>query len=71
MADSLNYTPSSELLEAFRYHYRRFEASVQETVLNSGDDTAILWRLGDDLDQFIRLIQEVSLDITVYILFLG
>jgi hypothetical protein len=55
----LNPTSHSELLEAFRSHYQRFERSVHDAVTNSAD-TVVLWRLGDDLDQYISLVTEVS-----------
>jgi hypothetical protein len=54
-----NPTSHSELLEAFRSHYLRFERSVHDAVTNSAD-TVVLWRLGDDLDQYISLVTEVS-----------
>jgi hypothetical protein len=56
----LNSTSRSELLEAFRSHYQRFERSVNDAVMNSAD-TVVLWRLGDDLDQYISLVTEASL----------
>jgi hypothetical protein len=55
----LNPTSHSELLEAFRNHYHRFERSVHDAVVNSAD-TVVLWRLGDDLDQYTSLVTEVS-----------
>ena len=55
----LNPASTSELLEAFRTHYRRFETGVHEAVSNS-TDAVVLWRLGDDLDQYTRLVTEVS-----------
>ena len=55
-----NPTSLSELLEAFRSHYQRFERSVHDAVTNSAD-TVVLWRLGDDLDQYISLVTEVSI----------
>jgi hypothetical protein len=58
----LNPTSRSELLEAFRSHYQRFERSVHDAVTNSSD-TVVLWRLGDDLDQYISLVTEVSVTV--------
>jgi hypothetical protein len=55
----LNPTSHSELLEAFRNHYRCFERNVHDAVTNSAD-TVVLWRLGDDLDQYTSLVTEVS-----------
>ncbi|KAF8155353.1 hypothetical protein K438DRAFT_1687456, partial [Mycena galopus ATCC 62051] len=48
-----------ELLDAFREHYHRYEVSVQEAVRNSLD-TVVLWRLGDDLEQYSGLLGEYS-----------
>lgn len=60
----LNPTSHSELLEAFRNHYHRFERSVHDAVVNSAD-TVVLWQLGDDLDQYTSLVTEVSVIIQV------
>lgn len=60
---NLNPTSRSELLEAFRNHYQRFERNVHDAVTNSAD-TVVLWRLGDDLDQYISLVTEVSVTVT-------
>lgn len=49
-----------ELLNAFRSHYRRYENAVHE-VVNNPTDAVVLWRLGDDLDQYIGLVNEVGL----------
>ncbi|KAJ7922570.1 hypothetical protein B0H13DRAFT_2409610, partial [Mycena leptocephala] len=48
-----------ELLNAFRAHYRRYENAVHEAVVNS-TDAVVLWRLGDDLDQYLGLVNEYS-----------
>ncbi|KAF7348849.1 hypothetical protein MVEN_01404900 [Mycena venus] len=48
-----------ELLNAFRAHYRRYEHAVHEAVVNP-TDAVVLWRLGDDLDQYIGLVNEHS-----------
>ena len=58
----LNPTSGSELLEAFQRHYQRFERSVHDAVINSAD-TVVLWRLGDDLDQYISLVTEVCVTV--------
>jgi len=60
----LNPTSRSDLLEAFRNHYHRFERSVHDAVMNSAD-TVVLWRLGDDLDQYTRLVTEASVTIAL------
>lgn len=49
---------AAELLDAFRLHYHRFESGIHEAVTTSAD-TVVLWRLGDDLDQYISLVNEV------------
>ncbi|KAJ7621560.1 hypothetical protein DFH06DRAFT_1009844 [Mycena polygramma] len=46
-----------ELLNAFRTHYRRYENAVHEAFQNAAD-SVVLWRLGDDLDQYLGLINE-------------
>jgi hypothetical protein len=56
---SVSGPAQQELLEAFRVHYRRYEAAVRETVTNSAD-AVVLWRLGDDLEQYIALVNEVG-----------
>ncbi|KAJ7456996.1 hypothetical protein FB451DRAFT_1341984 [Mycena latifolia] len=48
-----------ELLNAFRAHYRRYENAAHDAVANSAD-AVVLWRLGDDLDQYIGLVNEYS-----------
>lgn len=50
---------SEELLNAFRAHYRRYENAVHEAVANSAD-AVVLWRLGDDLNEYIGLVNEVG-----------
>jgi hypothetical protein len=56
---SLTGPAADELLNAFRAHYRRYENAVHEAVVNS-TDAVVLWRLGDDLDQYLGLVNEVS-----------
>ncbi|KAJ7145457.1 hypothetical protein C8R46DRAFT_1167479 [Mycena filopes] len=51
--------PPSELLDAFRTHYHRFQASVTTTTQNP-TDSVVIARLGDDLDEYSRLVQEHS-----------
>jgi hypothetical protein len=48
-----------ELLDAFRDHYHRYTTSVREAVANFSD-TVVLWRLGDDLEQYSVLVEEGS-----------
>jgi len=52
--------PPSDLLNAFRAHYRDIEQRVMEAMNNLTDPT-ILASLGDDLDTFLLLVVEVSL----------
>lgn len=52
-------TALQELLHAFREHYHRYEGAVRDAVTNSAD-SVVLWRLGDDLNQYLGLVQEVS-----------
>lgn len=54
-----SHISSHELVDAFRNHYRHFEAKIQEAVQNSAD-TTLLWKLGEDLSQYIRLVHQVS-----------
>jgi hypothetical protein len=54
------------LLDAFRIHYGRYEAAVQEAVQNS-TDSLVLARLGDDLAEFSSLVEEVSFRNLLYL----
>ncbi|KAJ7886337.1 hypothetical protein B0H13DRAFT_2020607, partial [Mycena leptocephala] len=56
---SLTGPAADELLNAFRAHYRRYENAVHEAIANS-TDAVVLWRLGDDLDQYLGLVNEYS-----------
>lgn len=57
MADEL--LPAEALLEEFRLYYRRLHTAV--TALSDGQhDSVVLSRLGDQLDIYMQLIQEVS-----------
>ncbi|KAK7016492.1 hypothetical protein R3P38DRAFT_2412740, partial [Favolaschia claudopus] len=46
-----------ELLNAFRQHYHRYESRVHEAIANSAD-AMVIWRLGDDLEQYLGLVDE-------------
>lgn len=50
--------PVSDLLDAFRFHYRRYEHLVQEATRSATDSTVIA-RLGDEVDEYINLVNEV------------
>src|ERR1700743_1111684 len=47
------------LLNAFRTHYTRFQTLISELDGTTTDATVIA-RLGDDLDEFTGLVEEVS-----------
>ncbi|KAJ7026752.1 hypothetical protein C8F04DRAFT_966135 [Mycena alexandri] len=44
---------------AFREHYHRYETAVHDAISN-GADTVVLWRLGDDLNEYLGLVNEVG-----------
>lgn len=48
-----------DLLTEFRLRYHRFQLSIAEAVRTNVDST-ILARLGDDLDEYQRLVIEAS-----------
>ena len=48
-----------ELLDAFRSHYQRFVEAIQDAVQN-GTDSVVLERLGDDLEEFNTVVNEVG-----------
>ncbi|KAK7012914.1 hypothetical protein R3P38DRAFT_3278905 [Favolaschia claudopus] len=54
---ALSGAASQELLNAFRQHYHRYESRVHEAIANSAD-AMVLWRLGDDLEQYLGLVDE-------------
>ena len=47
------------LLDAFRTHYHRFAAAVT-SLATDPTDAIVIARLGDDLDEFAAIVQEVS-----------
>ena len=53
------YEPN-ELSDAFRTNYHHLERLVREAVTNVTDLT-IFVRLGDELDEYLNLVNEVSL----------
>lgn len=55
-------TGIEDLLIAFRTHYYRFETSVREA-LTTTVDTFGLQRLGDEIDDYAVLVNEVSISI--------
>ncbi|KAK7043515.1 hypothetical protein R3P38DRAFT_3441058 [Favolaschia claudopus] len=56
---SVSGAAQQDLLNAFREHYHRYEASVRSAVANSAD-TVVLWRLGDDLEEYANLLDEYA-----------
>lgn len=48
----------ADLLNAFRAHYHRFTQVVHEAITSHADST-VLARLGDDLDEYLVLVNEV------------
>ncbi|KAF8055696.1 hypothetical protein FPV67DRAFT_1567427 [Lyophyllum atratum] len=50
---------AAELLDEFRQRFHRFRSSIVEAVNNSAD-TVVLWRLGDDLQQYVGLVNEYA-----------
>ena len=53
-------TLSSEaLLAAFRLHYHRFDQAIHEA-LGAPTDSVVLARLGDDIDEYLAIVNEVS-----------
>jgi hypothetical protein len=50
--------PGSELIDAFRTHYHRLVSEVQNAI-NRQDDSTVIARLGDDVDEYANSIAEV------------
>ncbi|KAJ6501015.1 hypothetical protein DFH09DRAFT_1252122 [Mycena vulgaris] len=48
-----------DLLNAFRAHYNRFQASVT-AIVQTPTDSIVIGRLGDDLDEFVQLVRQNS-----------
>ncbi len=46
------------LLNALRHYYQKLEQSIHEILL--GTDLAVVARLGDDIDEFTVLFNQVS-----------
>lgn len=55
--------PEPTLLDAFRLYYQRIEAGVIEatasTSSSSGSDLNVVSRLGDDIDEYLSLFNQV------------
>ncbi|KAH9912792.1 hypothetical protein B0H21DRAFT_704192 [Amylocystis lapponica] len=50
-------TSQQDLVAAFRLHHNRFVEAIQQAIATSADST-VLERLGDDLDQYLALIND-------------
>lgn len=57
------------LINAFRIHYQRIESQVVDvtssTTSSTGSDLVVVSRLGDDIDEYSTLFQQV------FIIFMG
>ena len=51
---------ATALLEAFREHYHRFSHTIGQACQNP-TDSVVLSRIGDDLDEFLALANEVRI----------
>ncbi|KAJ7473885.1 hypothetical protein B0H11DRAFT_2429821 [Mycena galericulata] len=51
--------PQAALLDAFRTHYSRFQTTVTD-ITHNPTDAVVIARLGDDLDEFARMVHEHS-----------
>ena len=47
------------LLNAFRTHYARFQTHISE-LDGTRTDATVIARLGDDLDEFTRMVEEAN-----------
>lgn len=48
----------ADLLTAFRSYYYQFTNAVRDAVI-SNSDAVVLARLGDDVDQYMQLVNQV------------
>lgn len=53
------YSSDDGLLEAFRANYFRFEQAIHNAVTETYD-SVVLARLGDDVDEYLSIANEVS-----------
>ena len=51
-----------ELLDAFQMHYHHFEHLVTEAT-HSATDSTVLTRLGNELEEYINLVNEVNFEV--------
>lgn len=57
---SSQHPSSEELIYAFRQCYSQLETSVEAALTSEFGDSVVIERLGDTLDDFARILQEVS-----------
>ncbi|KAJ7686979.1 hypothetical protein B0H14DRAFT_2421901 [Mycena olivaceomarginata] len=50
-------SPATSLLDAFRLHYNRFQDAVT-AIIQTPTDAVVIARLGDDLDEYIQLVEQ-------------
>jgi hypothetical protein len=58
MAQDNGSMQSDNLLNAFRAQYQHFSIAIPSAI-QSNADSVVLARLGDDLDEYYNLVQEV------------
>jgi hypothetical protein len=52
-------SPATSLLDAFKLHYNRFQDAVT-AIIQTPTDAVVIARLGDDLDEYIQLVEQVQ-----------
>lgn len=65
LSASSNSQTSEDLLTAFRLHYHQFDRAIHDA-LKGQTDSVVLARLGDDLDEYLTLVNEVSLYVCIF-----
>ncbi|KAJ7847591.1 hypothetical protein B0H14DRAFT_3675428, partial [Mycena olivaceomarginata] len=50
-------SPATSLLDAFRLHYNRFQDAFT-AIIQTPTDAVVIARLGDDLDEYIQLVEQ-------------
>jgi hypothetical protein len=58
MAQENNGIQNDDLLNAFRAQYQQFSAAIPAAISSNADPVSLA-RLGDDLDEYCNLAQEV------------
>lgn len=62
LANLVTMAEPQELLDAFRMHYYHFENLVTEAT-HSATDSTVLTRLGNELEEYINLVNEVNFEV--------